>query len=669
MFLLHALAACWLGAAGPSPASAVATRDVPLQAAPSLAGAATDDQKGNAYYFFLLGRQREGQGDVDGALKAYLRAAALDPVSAEIRAELAGCYARQNRAPEAIEWGEAALKLNPVNVEANRILGMVHASLARLDEEGAPADPDTLGRARSAIRHLEAARNATPGVDPAVDLMLGRLFLKTGETDRAIATFRRLVDQEPERSEPIALLARSYQEAGRADEAAALLRTAAAAHPEFYATLGEVYEEQQDWKSAAAAYEQAVARNPKSFELKIRLASALLSGGGTGSVGRAAKVLEEVRQQNPADGQVLYLLSQAQRLAGKLDEAEATARQLLSVAPASLSGAYSLAAVYDEKQQYRRVIATLEPVLDKARTTGRNAGDLAPLALMLASAFEELGEFDRALSTFARAREVAPGNEMIDVYELGTLVTARRFPQALERSRQLMASMPGDQRVARLRAEALRGAGKQDEAIALLKEAVAAHGDEVSTHLALSEAYAASGQFPSAVAVLQEAVRLFPGDLTVRFQLGSVLERQGRAAEAERAFRDVLSEDPLYAPALNYLGYMLADRGERLEEAISLIQRALKVEPHNGAYLDSLGWAYFQANRIDLAEAHLRKAAEQRVRDSAVQDHLGDLLFRLGQFNEAVAAWRQALQGDGEEIDRQEIDRKIRSAEAKAPKR
>ncbi len=131
----------------------------------------------------------------------------------------------------------------------------------------------------------------------------------------------------------------------------------------------------------------------------------------------------------------------------------------------------------------------------------------------------------------------------------------------------------------------------------------------------------------------------------------------------------MLAKDPLDAPTLNYLGYMLADRGERLDESIALIKRALQVEPYSGAYLDSLGWAYFKQNRLDLAEPNLRKAAEQRVRDSAVQDHLGDLLFKLGRYGEAASAWQRALSGDGEQIDRSQIEKKIRSAKGKAERR
>jgi tetratricopeptide (TPR) repeat protein len=131
----------------------------------------------------------------------------------------------------------------------------------------------------------------------------------------------------------------------------------------------------------------------------------------------------------------------------------------------------------------------------------------------------------------------------------------------------------------------------------------------------------------------------------------------------------VLVEDPLHAQALNYLGYMLADRGERLDESVTYIERALAIDPGNGAYLDSLGWADFKLNKLDLAETNLHRAAEQRHHDSVIQDHVAQVLFKLGRYQEAVAAWERALAGDGEQIDRSEIEGKIRAAKEKAARR
>jgi tetratricopeptide (TPR) repeat protein len=113
---------------------------------------------------------------------------------------------------------------------------------------------------------------------------------------------------------------------------------------------------------------------------------------------------------------------------------------------------------------------------------------------------------------------------------------------------------------------------------------------------------------------------------------------------------------------------MLADRGERIDESIGYIERALQIDPYNGAFLDSLGWAYFRQNKLELAEESLKKAAEQRVRDSAIQDHFGDVLFRLGRYQDAASAWQRALDGDMQQVDRAALEKKLQSARAKTRK-
>ncbi len=107
---------------------------------------------------------------------------------------------------------------------------------------------------------------------------------------------------------------------------------------------------------------------------------------------------------------------------------------------------------------------------------------------------------------------------------------------------------------------------------------------------------------------------------------------------------------------------MLADRGLRLPEAIYLAERAVKIEPENPAYLDTLGWALFKQGRTDDAAEPLRKAAGMLTGNSVIQDHHGDLLSKRGQSAEAIAAWERALAGDGESIDAAAIKSKIARA-------
>jgi tetratricopeptide (TPR) repeat protein len=621
-----------------------------------------------AYYQFMAGRFLESEGDVNGAIKAYTEATRLDPRSAEIRAELASLYARDNKFEEALKNAELALVSDPNNVTAHRVLGILYASLARVDEGTGPLSAEAAGFATRAVGHLDAARRHAEVSDAGLDMMLAQIYYRTGEFDKAIDVLTHITNDEPGRPEPVNLLLQTYERAGRSDESVKLLESVAPEQPQFYARLGELYERRQRWTDAASAYERAAARSPKSAELRTRLAVALLSAGGESQAGRAVEVLQQLREESPADSRVLYLLAQAQRATGRVDDAEKTARELMKVAPGSLTGPYALALALEARQQYRQVVETLTPAVGRAPSPGAGL-EMTPLLVHLGFAHVELGEFDQALDAFERARAASPKNPAIDLYVLQVHVAAKRFPEAIALARTLRAADPGDQRVIRLEADALRQSGKAEQGAALLTGAVDANPGDLAALLALAEYHAQTGQFDAAMQVLDRAAAKFPSDPTVAFEAGAVLERQKRFADAERKFREVLAKDPLHAQALNYLGYMLADRGERLDEAIGYIKRALAVDPHNGAYLDSLGWAYFRQNRLDLAEPYLRRAAEQRVRGSAVQDHFGDLLFRQGRFDEAVAAWQRALAGDGEQVSRAAIDAKIRSAREKAQKR
>jgi tetratricopeptide (TPR) repeat protein len=130
----------------------------------------------------------------------------------------------------------------------------------------------------------------------------------------------------------------------------------------------------------------------------------------------------------------------------------------------------------------------------------------------------------------------------------------------------------------------------------------------------------------------------------VYFLRGSTYEREKKYDAAEAEFRKILAVNPQNAPTLNYLGYMNADRDVRLEESLNYIKQAVSLEPTNGAYLDSLGWAYFKVGKFDLAEENLTKASLRMESDPTVQDHLGDLYQKTGRLKLAAAHWERAME-------------------------
>jgi tetratricopeptide (TPR) repeat protein len=134
------------------------------------------------------------------------------------------------------------------------------------------------------------------------------------------------------------------------------------------------------------------------------------------------------------------------------------------------------------------------------------------------------------------------------------------------------------------------------------------------------------------------------------FALGSALERNGQIPEAISAFKELLAIDEENAPALNYLGYMLADRGEQLNYALELIQRALKASPDNAAYIDSYGWVQFKLGNFEPALTELKRAAELLTNDAIIYEHIGDVYKAMGNMSEAERNYRRALELDANSL-------------------
>jgi tetratricopeptide (TPR) repeat protein len=658
--------------------SIVAAPTGTARAAQAQQAAATADRSADAYAQFILGRHFETTDDIDGAIAAFKRAAQLDPRAADIVAELAGLYMRQSRLDEAIAAGEQALKIAPSNREAHRVLGIVFATLVESGRrQNGRSQPQNVGsqaeNLAKAVQHLEQAIDRQGDSDPNIRATLSRLYLASGSFDKAIPLLVDLVNQEPGWSDGPTLLAQAYAGAGRDAEAIAWLERAAADDPELYTTLAGFYERQRNWKEAASAYARAVAAQPRSADLKAQYAAALMNVGGQDALSKARDLLAEVVAARPNDARSLYQLSQAQRRLGQYAAAEATARKVIALNSRSSLGYYALALALEERRQYQTLVEALEPAVAEFRAHPPTGGVTdSPVALLLPHlgfAYQELGSHDKAIATFEEAHKLSPNDSTITAYLAQAHLSAKKYASAIDIARKGRAQDADDLRFARLEAQALRQSGKTDEAVSLLQDYVRKQSDRPEPYVALAQLYSESKRGTDAVRVLQDAQTKFPGDTTIGFELGAVFDKQKKFADAESAFRQVLSKEPDNAPALNYLGYMLAERGERLNESVDFLKKALAIEPENGSYLDSLGWAYFKSDRLDLAAENLQRAADQLKANSVIQDHYGDVLFRLSRYDEAIVAWTRALAGDSDSIDRPSIDKKIKSAKQKLGKK
>lgn len=618
----------------------------------------------DAYYEFMLARRLESGGDTKGALAALERAQKLDPTSAALHAERAGLYARENEGEAARKAAEAALAIEPDNVEAHRILGLVYSAMS---EPGGPAmageTPASLRK--KAIEHLRAIqRSPVMATDLNLQVTLGRLLLNSDQADEAVTVLENVAAQAPYAAEPHALLAQALTAQGRYPEAAESLTRAAEINPRHYITLGDLYERLGRWAGAAQAYGEAVAniRTP-SRDLRLRWITALINVPGGEGAAKARDALAELLKGNPGDTRLLYLMSSASREMGDTAGAEEAARKILSIDPTSIAGLNALARALSERYAFREIVDVVTPLAkDPARAKG-NEDQAAAALVELGVAHQQLGEYEAAVAVFESARALVPDDARYEVYVAQALVSARQFDKADQLAQQALARSPGDPRFLRVRAQALSRAGRGAEAITLLEGASKAAARDPQIALGLADAYAAEKRYDDAVRVVKEAAAQFGDGGPFALRLIGLYEEADRPADAERELRQMLERDPLDSTALNYLGYLLADRNERLDEAQALIERALAIEPNNPSFLDSLGWALYRQGKADAALEPLAKAAAALPANSVILDHYGDALASQGKWAEAVQAWERALAGDLESIDRSTLDKKIADAQ------
>jgi tetratricopeptide (TPR) repeat protein len=213
------------------------------------------------------------------------------------------------------------------------------------------------------------------------------------------------------------------------------------------------------------------------------------------------------------------------------------------------------------------------------------------------------------------------------------------------------------------RAGALRSQGNSDAAIEALQALSRAHPELVSVQFALGDMLRIEERFDEAEVAYSAAIDLqtevTEEDWVLFFYRGICHEQSKDWAAAEVDFRKALDLNATQPQVLNYLGYGLVDRGEKLDEALGMIEKAVAGDPEKGYIIDSLAWAYFRLGRYEDALAPMEKASLLEPVDPVVTDHLGDVYWMVGRKLEAQFQWRRALSFEPTEKDAARIQRKL----------
>ncbi|HVG10574.1 MAG TPA: tetratricopeptide repeat protein [Thermoanaerobaculia bacterium] len=635
--------------------------------------ASLSEPQSTAAYQFALAKLLSVEGSLPEALTAYEEAERLAPDSPYVRLEhgqLLARLAQYSRAPgvreeylqRAAETLGKARQIAPENLDVLRAVGEVYLDLSA-------QDPAALATAQEA---LETVRRRDPN-DPQAALTLGQIYMDQRQPEKAAEVLRDLVTRLPQQRMAYALLVEALLRSDKSAEAEKVLGDILGFDPgslEARLTLVELQSQRGDHRSAVDTLRGAPEPAREEARVRRQLAWELYRTGELEAALETADALLAVQGEAGADRPFLSLVKGLVFTAeGRHREALALLAPLRVSQPDNLPLALTVARVMQREGRRADAAKLLSELAERLAKEGK-PDDERDVRMELVQAYLDAKEWDQAEKALAQFSQGQAGQGQATADEslrnqtlllrTEALVGAGRHAEALAALDQGGSSPAIQSR----RAEVLFRSGDEREGRKLLG-ALSESGDLPSA-LAAAQAYQRLDRYQESIPVLERLAAKQKDSIAAGFLLGVAYERTEQRAKAVTEFRRVLELDPDFHAALNYLGYTYAETGENLEEALSLVGRAVALEPDNGSYVDSLGWTYYQLGRHEQARDTLERAVRLEPADATLQEHLGDVYVALGQKERASEAYRRAL--DLADDNAEQVQRKLERLQEDVPR-
>ena len=608
--------------------------------------------KAAAYYHFALGHMYSEQagnfgrnGDyLNKAIENFRLAMKEDPDASFLAEELSDLYIQSGRLREAVNEAEEALKRNPNDLNSRRILGRIYTRMIGDSQQG-KVDESML---RKAIEQYTQIVQADPK-DIDTLLLLGRLQKVAQNSVEAEKAYKKVLDVDPNNEDALTGLAIVYADLGNSKEASELLRRVAEKSPSLrtLTALAGQYEQMKEYGLAAETLRRTLDVAPDNAEVRRAYAQDLLLSE---QIEDALKQYQQITAEDKKDWQSWLRISQIYRQKHDFAKAADAAQKAIDIEPNNLEVRYNQIGLLDAQGKTQDALAAMSQLVSSTAKKTYSAGEKSNRIVLLerlASMYRAAEQYDKAVETYRQIPELEPAAagrveaQIADTYRAG-----KQFSKALEAANAAAKKYPDDRIVRSVRASILADTGNNAEAVVEAKKLVEGKPDR-EAWITAAQIYDKTHNYADMAKAIDEADKLSTDredKENIAFMRGAMYEKQKNYDAAEREFRKVLETNPKNTSAMNYLGYMFADRNVHLQEALQLLRKAVDMEPDNGAYLDSLGWVYYRLNDLDNAETNLQRAIEKFSKDPTVHDHMGDVYFSKGRVKDAIAQWQLSLQ-------------------------
>jgi tetratricopeptide (TPR) repeat protein len=525
----------------------------------------------------------------------------------------------------------------------------------------------------------EAAEPISPiGYNHFVNANLLEIF---GASDEALKEYEKALEYFPNSVTIRTDYARLLFRASRIPQA---LEQALQIYPknaDVYLLIGDCYRLQDQLESAVENYRHSIELDPENVNAYWYIAGYYRQTNQPDSVIAYYYHLARLLDTDRIWGELSSWLADA----GRYEEAEKAMLTAIDLNPDSNANAgnwFDLGVMMGKAEKYDRALNAFQHSI-RIDSTEANLGSY----LGLATTYDLLDSLTQSEEVYRQAIALAPDDVRIYRQMLTMYLGREDLEKSIAVSEELVALVPSDWVAQRRLGILLYTDGQLERADSLFESRIEFGDDNAFNffyrgRVAIEqERYNDAKQFlidarnrePAFVDSwlnlgfvlaqqdsLGQAIEMYRDGLTyaadhedsirLTFALGAALERDDQFYEAVNTFKELISREKDHAPALNYLGYMLADRGEELQYALELINRAMELSPENGAYIDSYAWVQFRLGNFDLALTELKKAAELIDNDAVIFEHLGDVYKAMGDIDAAKENYERALELDPDSI-------------------
>jgi tetratricopeptide (TPR) repeat protein len=617
------------------------------------ASAATAPDHSVSYYHYGLAKLYEDEAAASGrqdlatqAIEQYKLALIADPDSRLLQNGLANLYFKLGRIREAVAAAQEQVNKHPDDADAHTLLGRVY--LRSLGDGQGPQSTEML---QLAIKEYEKIADLKPN-DVETHLLLGQLYGLNHDSAKAELQFKAAQKIDGTSEEVVLSMARLYTEQGDLEHAAKVIADVPPGDRSgrMSFALAGIYDQLKKPKEAVAAYRAALEEDPDNTDAKRGLANALMAAGQADA---ASKIFGEIVGTDPQDAESLIRQADIQRQQGHYETALASLKKASVIAPDNLELKYNLALTYDALGRFDESATTLKEVL--ASTTSPDGkyseGDRNNRGLFLdrlAIVYREEGKTAEAVDAYKQMmalggdQQARGADGTIDAYR-----DAHNWKAATEAAATAAKAMPDNREIQLAYARQLGDSDKVDDALKLAKTQLKGTPDDREVWFTIADINRRAKRWQETSEALEKVESLSTKNedkVFLYYYRGSIAEQRKMYDQAETDFKKGLAIDPHYASIQNDYGYMLAERGLRLDEAITMLKAAVAFDPQNGAYLDSLAWAYYKQGQFALAEEYARKAVLRTGTDPAVLDHMGEIYAKNGKLQLAVMEWQKSVE-------------------------